>query len=473
MTSVLNRLPLLSGNNSAQKSFFNLFFILAFGLLLSSCGGTNKATKRTSKRSTSKSTNGKKVTKVKKRKDVKEIEWTEAKDDSKPPIKEPKKIKIGDAEIIKEDIYDVTYFIPFDAGDYTNSQSASDRFVQYYSGLLVATEILEREGVNLNINVVDEKKRDFDDLLPSSISYETDVIVGPYKRSNLRKAAELAAQNQIPLVSPWQASNTIAKDNPYYVQLRPNLDEHYYSIFEDIKSNYDDLENVYILGRLSSPKDKDVKRTNKLQKMAKDVWGENDENHLKQYMLIQDSIDMGETAFDSVFVEDKTNVMIIPNWSFEDEAFIYGALRRLSVEKGMSKVVVYGMPIMIESEKINFDYYNSLNMKVARSKFVDEEDSDVVRFKKDFVSKYGALPTDDAYEGYDNLMYIGRNLNEYGKNFQFFLNKDQGYYLQAKYNVEPSRADSPDDRMEKINYFENKNVDIIEFKNNRFARNTK
>jgi hypothetical protein len=298
-------------------------------------------------------------------------------------------------------------------------------------------------------------------------------MIGPYKRSNLRIAAETAEQNQIPLVSPWQASNTIAKDNPYYVQLRPNLDEHYYSIFEDIKSNYDDLENVYILGRLSSPKDKDGKRTNKLQKMAKDVWGESDENHLQEYMLIQDSIDMGETAFDSVFVENKTNVMIIPNWSFEDEAFIYGALRRLSVEKGMSKVVVYGMPIMIESEKINFDYYYSLNMKVARSKFVDEKDGDVIRFKRDFVGKYGALPTDDAYEGYDNLMYIGRNLYQYGKNFQFFLHKDQGYYLQAKYSVEPSRLDSPDDRMEKINYFENKNVDIIEFKNNRFARNTK
>ena len=472
MTSVLNRLQLLSGNKIGISNFLNLFFILAFGLLLSSCGGTEKAVKRNTNRGTTKSTNSK-VTKVGKKKKVKEVEWTEATDDSKPPIVEPKKIKLGEAEIIKEDVYDVTYFVPFDASSYANTQSASDRFVQYYSGLLVATEILEREGISLNINVVDEKKRNFDDVLSSSISSETDVIVGPYKRDNLKKAANVAAQNQIPLISPWQASPKITKENPYYVQLRPNLDEHYYSIFEDIKSNYSDLENVFILGRISSPKDKDGKRTKKLHKMAEDVWGESDENHLQEFMLIQDSIDMGETAFDSIFVEDKTNVMIIPNWSYEDEAFIYGALRRLSVEKGMAKVVVYGMPIMIESEKINFDYYNSLNMKVARSKFVDERDGDVIRFKRDFVSKYGALPTDDAYEGYDNLMYIGRNLNEYGKNFQFYINKDQGYYLQAKYNVTPTIVDSPDDRMEKINYFENKNVDIIEFKNNRFVRNTK
>jgi hypothetical protein len=142
MISVLNRLPQLSGNKLAIKNFINLFFILIFGLLLSSCGGTDKAVKRTSKRSTSKSTNGNKVSKVEKRKKVKEIEWTEAKDDNKPPITEPKKFKLGDVEIIKEDVYDVTYFIPFDAGSYVNTESASDRFVQYYSGLLVATEIL-------------------------------------------------------------------------------------------------------------------------------------------------------------------------------------------------------------------------------------------------------------------------------------------------------------------------------------------
>jgi hypothetical protein len=68
-------------------------------------------------------------------------------------------------------------------------------------------------------------------------------------------------------------------------------------------------------------------------------------------------------------------------------------------------------------------------------------------------------------------MYIGRNLKEYGKNFQYYLNNDTGYYLQAAYKVESSSKNSSDDKMGVINYFENKNVDIIEFKNNRFVRN--
>ena len=444
-----------------------LLAFLVWVILLSSCGGTDSAVSRTN-RGTPKSPSNTKVTTVKKKKKVEEVVWEEGKDENKPPIKNKSASSIDKPELIKEDVYDITYFIPFDANNYMNSAQRSDRFIQYYCGLLVATNILEKEGVNLNINVVDEKKRKFDDVLKASVSSYTDAIVGPYSRNSLKIAAKYAKSKEIPLVSPWQASSKIAEKNPYYVQLRPNLDEHYYSIFEDLKEKFE-LDQLHIVGRKTNTKD--VKRINKLQRMAKDVWGESSEDILAEEWLIQDSIDVGETAFDSVFVEDKAQVFIIPNWSFEDEGFIYGALRRLSVEKGLTEVIVYGMPIMLESEKINFDYYSALNMRVARSKFVDERDYDVARFKRDFVNTYGALPTDDAYEGYDNLMFIGRNLKEYGKNFQHYLNEDQGYYLQAGYRVEETRKDSGSDEPRSTDYFENKNVDIIEFKENRFVRN--
>lgn len=459
MISVLNRLQLLSGNR--------IIAILVLAFLLSSCGGTDKAVRNTSKTRSTRTTDTK-VTGIKKKKKVKEVEWTEVKDDKKPPITNPPAFTLLKPGIEKEDVYDITYFIPFDAGNYMNSASKSDRFIQYYSGMLVATNILEKEGVRLNINVVDEKKRKFETIIRDEVNGDTDAIVGPYSRKALKVAAQYSKSRQIPLVSPWQASSKITSNNPYYVQLRPDLDEHYYSIFEDIKKNFDE-EEIYIAGREVNVND--GKRIKKLQRMAKDVWGDSDENILIEAMLNQDSIDIGETAFDSIFVEDKPIVVIIPNWSFEDEGFIYGCLRRLSVEKGLSEVIVYGMPIMMESEKINFDYYSSLNMRVARSKFVDERDYDVARFKRDFVNKYGALPSDDAYEGYDNLMFIGRNLNAYGKHFQYYMNEDQGYYLQAGYKVEPSTKNSPDDGPKEVNYFVNKNVDIIEFKENRFIRN--
>jgi len=458
MTLVPNHLRLLNGSK-----LLVLVFILG---LFSSCGSTRKTTK--SRGTTPRTTTKKNTNRDRDR--VRKVEWEEKNDDSKPPIeassdKSPDKITIE-----KKDVYNVTYFIPLDANNYNNSASASDRFVQYYAGMLVATDILEKEGVSLNVNVVDEKKRKFSILLDNDVDKNTDVIVGPYDRGDLKEAAEFGKKNEIPVISPWQASNKIAKDNPYYIQLRPNLDEHYYSIFEHIKDEFD-AENVFLIGRKSNIKDQ--KRIDKLQEIAGDVWQQPGEAVINEFDVSLDSLNAGETAYDSIFIKDKTTVIVLPNWSFEDESFIYNALRKLSVEKGMNKVVVYGMPIMLESNKISFDYYNALNMRVARSKFVDEAHRDVQRFKRDFVNKYGALPSDDAYEGYDNLMFIGRNLKEYGKNFQYYLNQDQGYYLQAGYRVEPTRRSSSDDNFEEFDYFENKNVDILIFKNSKFTRSKK
>ncbi len=461
MISAQNHPLLLSGNRY-------LWVLLVFLFVLPSCGTTKKGKSQGRP-------HGRISTKKHHTKKTKKIVWTEGHDDRKPPIKDTSTTSSGtkgndgkpteiNADINKEDVYDVVYFIPFDARG-----KKSERFVQYYAGMQIAKRILEKEGVNLNVTVIDEKSGSFEDILSENIDSEVDAIVGPYDRSNLRIAAKTAKEKRLPLISPWQSSPKITKDNPYYIQLRPGLNEHYLTIFKDIKQSYD-ADQVTIIGR--STNTSDLKRIKRLQKMAAYVWDEKEKKPLNEYTMLQDSIDFGVTAFDSLMFDQDEVVVVIPNWSFEDESFIYGALRRLSAEKGMSKVIVYGMPIMLESDKINFDYYNSLNMRVARSKFVDKRDNDVNRFRRDFLEEFGTLPTDNAYEGYDNLMYLGRNITKYGKNFQFYLFNDTGYYMQAAYNVRPRYKSSKSDHRE-IKYFENSNVDIIEFKNNRFSRKLK
>lgn len=107
---------------------------------------------------------------------------TKAKEDKKSPIKDPKSTRPDAVEIIKEESYDLTYFIPFDARNYGDGAHSSDRFIQYYSGMLIATEKLEREGVNLNINVIDEKSQRFENVLASGVNNQTAVIVGQYSK---------------------------------------------------------------------------------------------------------------------------------------------------------------------------------------------------------------------------------------------------------------------------------------------------
>lgn len=460
MTLVQNLLQLLSGNSSKA-----ILFLLCGATLLASCGGTDRAVTRTNRKVEVK----KRTYPAKKNEEtttkVDTISWTEKKNSKSTPIKDD----VGAAtSSIKEERYDITYLLPLNATAYsTGTVGDSEKFVNYFAGMEMAKEVLERENISLNINVVDSEKRKLSTVLSNAVTYDTDAIVGLYETDDLAEAATFAKEQKIPLISPWKASSKVTSENPYYVQLRPNLDEYYKAIMKDIAENYKP-EQVVVLGRDNS---RDQKMVKYIQRLGQAYFKTDDSTPFKEFEVTEDSLIYGSTAFDSIFSRDLTNVVVIPNFSFGDEGYIYSTTRRLTVEKGLQKMVLYGMEIMLDSDKITFDHYSALNMKIARTKFVDEFDGDVQRFKRRFYEVYGALPTDDAYEGYDNLMFVARNLHKHGKNFQHFLDSDRGYYLQAAYDVQRTfpKGSNGDDYKD-IDYFENKHVDIISFDGRRFHR---
>ena len=170
--------------------------------------------------------------------------------------------------------------------------------------------------------------------------------------------------------------------------------------------------------------------------------------------------------------DPKTKVFLIPNMNSKDESFIYGAIRRLTAERGQNNVIVYGMPIVLDSEKLTFDNYNGTSAHVVTSSFVDKKDKTVAQFKSKYYDTYGALPTKEAYEGYDMMLYIGRAMVKHGSGFQFNMNQDSKGLLQSTIALFP-KYQSEDENIvtgNKIDYFANKNVDVIYFKDNRFQR---
>jgi len=166
----------------------------------------------------------------------------------------------------------------------------------------------------------------------------------------------------------------------------------------------------------------------------------------------------------------RLRAVIIPNYSYNDEEFIYSCLRRLSAEKGGRSLSVYGMPIMYDSDKIDFDFYHSLQMKVVMSDFVDQDHGKIREFRREFLDMFGEIPTDEAVKGYDMMLYIGRNLINNGKNFQYYLENDSASYLHSIYEIRKAKSeDSPvANDPAKFDYFENKHLDIIEFRGNKW-----
>lgn len=371
----------------------------------------------------------------------------------------------------KKNSYNVTILIPFEAKNYKMS-NVSDaksglRFANYYAGVLKGLEELDQAGIRLNINVLDSKDMNIRAKLNMITTKNADVIIGPYDRDQLKEVIKFGEDNEIVVVSPWQAISDPSEANPNYIQLRPDLDDYYVKMLKEAHRKFNDDE-IRILVREGDSRD--AKRVEYLEKLAKEYGIIQSSERFQILELNEDSLMMGESAYDSIFYSMDKSAYLLPNWSSKDENFIYSSLRRMSVEKGMSKVSVFGMEILLDSDKMDFEFFKNLDIHVVRWKYVDEQSYSVKSFKKAFFATYNSLPTIDAYDGYDMINYVGRNLAAHGKFFQY---KDNTYndYLQTDFEIQAVSKDPTEfGDNSKINYFANKHLDIVRFDGRYFSK---
>ena len=448
-----------------------VFVIFLFALMLLACGGTDKITSRSSSNKNTRKSSfpPKKKERVAK---VDTVQWTEIKTDTKS-MNSDLSSNYGNSN--RKDHYNIVMLIPLESAEYNNSGKGNERMINYYAGAKMALDILDSEGANLTMTTIDiGNGGTISTKLREAQSAGADVIIGPYKKDDLKKAAEFAKKEEITLVSPWISSSKTTNDNPYFVQLKPSLLDHYQKMVEHVSQNYE-VGEVVLLGQEGNKTDKN--RAKYIQKLARSYYMSKERTPIAEYFIPLDSLKESRMLFyDYLALEKgedpKTKVFLIPNMNSKDESFIYGAIRRLTAERGQNNVIVYGMPIVLDSEKLTFDNYNGTSAHVVTSSFVDKKDKTVAQFKSKYYDTYGALPTKEAYEGYDMMLYIGRAMVKHGSGFQFNMNQDSKGLLQSTIALFP-KYQSEDENIvtgNKIDYFANKNVDVIYFKDNRFQR---
>ncbi len=460
MTLAPSRRQLLNGN----RALFLVFIIITS--LFISCGSSKDTLASTRTRPTKK-----KPKRAPKNAKIDIINWTVIDEKTHPPINESTKVSS-----VMKDIYNVSLFLPFNA-ERTSSlndikkDAKANKFVNYYAGVLLGLKDLDKDGIRLNVNVEDSEAAgtNFHSQLRSNDARSADVIIGPYDKENLKLVAQHGIDNKIPVISPWQARKSITSENPYYINLRPFLSSHYHRITDHIVEHFD-TDQVYLVGR-----DHNTKDHGRFRYFQSHLHNELDrpDERFNELSVSTDSLMTGVFAFQQIFKKNRTTVLIIPNWMGADEEFIYQCLRRIRVEKGLNDVVVYLMPLMFESNRLDYDYYKNLNLRIVRSKFVNIKDGEVRDFRRNFYSMYDAFPTADAYDGYDMIRFVGQGLQKYGKNFHQEFEGHEFQGLQTKYKVIPESIDSdsgPGAR-EVTNYYINDYyLDIIGFDGNGFSR---
>jgi len=445
---------LLSGNKL-------LVYLFSICMVFASCSTTKEVSRSNSRTTTSRPAKKKQRTKTRPTK-VDTVQWkTESGKRADDDL-------ISSTGYMLKESYSLSLFIPFnatraEATDISDKTNKYNAYLNFYGGAKMALNELEDEGYNLSIEVRDSESSSFKQNLRNAVK-ENDVIVGPYDLDDIKFAAREAKKTETLLISPWKATSKI-KDNPYYLQLIPSLYDHFDKMVEHSTANYD-LSNIFIVGRKGVSKDKNIIRYFQESHIEKN--GE-DAKLLNEIYVELDSLINAEDVFGKHLVENEQNVFLFPNYSNKDEAYLRDVLRRLNVDKGINSVISYVMPMAYNSEIINYDFYNSLRMRVVRSYYVDPTDRSVQQFKRDFFDIYGATPTEDAYKAYDMMHFIAKSLKKYGKEFQFHVNRETEGYLQTSFDIDAKYSEVRSD-VPSVQYFMNNHLDVLKFKNNRFHR---
>lgn len=454
MISVLSRQLRLSGSKG--------ILFLALIVALASCGS--------SKQSISKSRSSNKVKKTKSTKKTRKntrtkrdtVQWKEVDTRLK---KKKSKLDKPDFSSGKKDHYEVALMIPLDS----KSAKGNKRMINYYAGVKMALDQLDQEGANLTLHTVDASTMgSVTSRLRDLKRNDVDVIIGPYSKKDLKTAADFAKSEQITMVSPWIAlSSKTIKSNPYYVQMRPSQLDHYEAMIADISDKYKPSQ-VVLLGQEMNSTDR--KRSKYLQKLARAYYKSSDRKPLKEYYIRKDSLMESRMLYIDYLQPKETTVFVIPQTNSRDEDFVYGAIRRLTAEKGESNVIVYGMPIVMDSDRITFDNYHGTNAHVVTSSFIDSEEQKNKDFKSKYFARYGAVPREEAYEGYDMMLYVGRALMKHGSNFQHRMSKPYDDLLQTTISLNPKHKGGSESIGKNIDFFMNTHIDVVKFEDSRFVR---
>ena len=400
------------------------------------------------------------------------IQWEETVIDI-PEVQEDIPLKTIETEF--KSSYTIALILPLDAKtpfeEVTRSTSdAGFRFLNYYGGVQLALEDLQIHDADIILEVMESGIRNNDALtfLRRLNEMDPDLIIGPYDRDLLKEVVRFGQRKEIPVVSPWQSSSKLTENNPYYLQLKPDIKRFYQAIVEHSDKRFAP-DQVFLLGRAQN--EAEQARVEYFQEFH--LASADDPRPYKVYQVEEDSLSSGITAFDSLFYDTTVReiAVIIPNWSFRDEQFIYSCLRKLNAEKGETRVTVYGLPIMLDSEKIEYNLYKNLNLHIATDNYVNTHLEEVNRFRNRYFEKYHAFPADDALEGYDMMSYVGNNLVNHGTRFQYFLPESYQEFLQTAFVVVPVISDENLERenYDDVEYFENRFVRIVRFEYDGFV----
>jgi hypothetical protein len=120
--------------------------------------------------------------------------------------------------------------------------------LEFYEGIQLAVDSLQKEGVKMDIHVFDTRGAN-SSVAKFALNPElnnTDLIIGHITGSEAKALAEIAAKKNIPFINVNYPNDAGVTNNPNYIILNSTIETHCAALYKFLQKNYGTSEIVFL-----------------------------------------------------------------------------------------------------------------------------------------------------------------------------------------------------------------------------------
>jgi len=389
MTSVRNRLPLLSGNRWLP--------FICIPLLVAACSPK-----------------------------VRTASAPAVKTEQHVVKKEPEKVQPKTAEAR---VSSIAMLLPFDLDNLnqgaqynTSTLSSANLSLDHYQGFKLALDSLTGKGYNFKLQLFDTKEQIAE---AQHLAYEpairsSNLVVGPVFPNDIQAFADILSGPPKPIVSPLSPASPAKVKNANLVTVATPLEYHARSAAHFISEHYK-ASKVFVLRSGFSEENK------YLTPFKKEI----DSLSKSKTKLISPVIQHGQlNGLIPQLSATEENIFVVPS---TDQSFLMVTLRSLDSLAKKYPITLFGHPSWIKFSYLKLELLQDMKTHITSTDRVDYKSPAITAFIKLYRKTYHLEPTHYAMMGFDEGMYFGALL---GKNDDVIGNLDKNDFtgLLNKYH---------------------------------------
>ena len=342
----------------------------------------------------------------------------------------------------------VGLMLPFDASNEMSrrrSNNTSDyktgRYIDFYLGVKMAIDSIEKTGVNIKLNVFDTSDKMVLANINNMPADQLDLIIGPAKNDEMHSVGQMAKLNRIPMVLPFGQMDSTINDNPYIFQAS-FIDTMTTKVVIDRMIDECRNKNVVLL-KCNLKGKQDVRRYDRVKSRCNELGIE-----LKQITFNASDVE----KFLNVLSTEKENVLLMPTTSEAQLNSTIVAVASVIEQKKDAKVSLYGLGEWLTFQTIEVEVFHKLNTSIFSSFAIDYNNNATQKILSNYRKQYFAEPVaftpyfqktkgisgynEYALWGYDIATYFITAVKEYGENMLRQVNNVNATLAQSNFHFE-------------------------------------